>query len=594
MLAHPRLSILECTTLVVALGCAFGVCLPYGTSLDAPLLLIPALALTRVPRVFVACAAISVIGLLSGIFWHPDIVSMAVALSCLFGVVILYLFDAENVMVSPLKRSSRLRDVARGESCDLTDSVENVGSLQTRALPLEIIQRLKSSGQFSQEQLETLRSELSEYRFDSPEESFLSFIEMPQGTLVSSYEIQSTIGKGGSGQVYHAQPVDGGDSVAIKLLRNAQTTERFRREMELVQQLAHPNVVIAYEVGDHQDMPYIAMEKLPGPDLHQYVVQSGPLTWEQSIDVILQAARGLDHAHFRGLIHRDVKPANLIWDHGRVKVADLGLAVVTTDDSEDFHTLHDSVAGTPDFIAPEQARGLGNATEAADIYSLGATWYFLLTGRSRVIGDSLRSKLKCVFAGDNFREMPADLLPESLRHVWEKMTAYEVEDRYQSMTSVVEAIEQIDLVKSIATEENSIEVLVVEDDEDDLCLTVEMVRRANKSVETITANTMKEAVDTCSKFNEIDLVLLDLRLPDSAGVETVERMKEVVPNVPIVVLTGQDDVDLGQACIEAGAEEFACKNDLNAHLMERMIFITLSRFHHRNSPNLAGKASNVF
>ncbi len=272
----------------------------------------------------------------------------------------------------------------------------------------------------------------------------------------------------------------------------------------------------------------------------------------------------------------------MVWDgEDVIKVADLGLATLSTANGDDsFKTLQDAVAGTLDFMAPEQARGLGHATAASDVYALAATWFYLLTGESRVPGDNMRSKLRRILSGKKLKDLPPSSLPESLRDIWKKMIAYNPCQRIQSMADVINAIESVP-TEIPAARNPSVKVLVVEDDADDLFLTLEMLRRANQSLEIVTAKTLRESVALCSQPHSIDLVLLDLRLPDSAGVETVERLKAILPSTPIVILTGQQDVEIGQACMAAGAAEFACKNDLTAHLMERMIFITLSRFQHK-------------
>lgn len=453
---------------------------------------------------------------------------------------------------------------------------------ETKILPPSVIDHLKQTGEFSSKQIQLIESHLVKFlsHFSVQREQTH---QLPKGTEVGKYRLEFLLGHGGSGQVYAAQPIEGnGSDVAIKLLRNVKTTERFNREMELVQRLAHKNVVIAYEVGEHDAMPFIVMERLSGPDLNAHVLESGPIGWRQSLGIIAQAARGLEHAHRRELIHRDVKPGNLIWDgKHQIKITDLGLATLSSSEpSQAFQTVHDSVAGTPDFMAPEQARGLGNATELSDIYALGATWYFLLTGQSRVPGQSLRKKLKSILVKKEFHELPASLAPDEVRQIVNKMTAYEAGDRYQSMAEVIRDIESVIPKDEQSRQKSNVSVLVVEDDADDLALTVQILKRSNQSVSVQTANTMQKCIELCTSDSHVDLVLLDLRLPDSAGIETVQTVRSALPDTPIVVLTGQDDVSVGESCIAAGADEFACKNDLNAHLMERLIFITLSRFHH--------------
>ncbi|WP_186776547.1 protein kinase domain-containing protein [Rubripirellula reticaptiva] len=450
-----------------------------------------------------------------------------------------------------------------------------------------IVQRLRNSGQFSSVQLSLVQEELDRY-FVSVAEDEWSFIELPAGTQIGDYEIASLIGEGGSGQVYRAKHRSlSNHTVALKLIKNVQSTNRFRREMELVQRLAHPNVVVSYEVGDHRGVLYIAMEEMSGPDLHKRVSISGPINWQSTIQIMIDAAHGLEHAHQRGLIHRDVKPGNLIMDGRRTKVTDLGLAVLTEDigkpSAQAFHTRCEMAAGTPEFMAPEQALSLASATPLSDIYALGATWFFLLTGMSRIGGATLGEKISNLVKNEHVNQLSELIAPESVRCVLNRMVAHHAEDRFSSMADVATALEAIRTGKSADSPKHGIEILIVEDNQDDLFLTLEMLKRGNNSVTVHEARTLAEAVEVKHQHPAIDLVLLDLQLPDSSGIDTVRQARSEMSNVPLVVLTGQDDIIVGKACIEAGADEFACKNDLTSHLLERIIFITLSRCSHQGN-----------
>lgn len=483
------------------------------------------------------------------------------------------------------------------ESID--SSSENSGQ-SARTLPgfVSIIERLRQTNEFTPRQLDRIRQELSlflkgdEFSLDE----IVSGIEAI-GLTVSHFHIEKLLGEGGAGHVFRARSLaDPSSYVALKLIKQVRSSSRFRREMELVQRLAHPNVVIAYEVGEQGDTLFIAMEELSGPDLHQHVCNSGPLDWPETISYMIDAASGLEHAHQRGLIHRDVKPGNLVLDAGRIKITDLGLAILS-EDSEDatfednqligshprFHTQNEMLCGTADFMAPEQARSLASASIQSDIYGLGATWFYLLTGESRVTGRRMRDKVVNLIRGVGLKPLPETIAPSAVRSVCEKMFAYRPEDRYRSMSEVKEALQQLVPDPSGNGPRSCINVMIVEDDQDDLALTVEMLQRGNKAVNVVAFNKLSDAVsERCEE--ELDLVLLDLQLPDSQGVDTVSSVRERFPKVPVIVLTGQDDATVGKACIAAGADDFACKNDLTAHLLERIIFVTLSR-HSRRSPS---------
>ncbi len=205
------------------------------------------------------------------------------------------------------------------------------------------------------------------------------------GTEIGPYRIEGVIGAGSMGDVFRAVDVGLNRGVAVKILseRHRESNElraRFTREGRAVAAISHPNVVQVFATGTYQDRPYIAMELLEGTDLASAVDARGPLPALTAARAILDAARGLNAAARAGLIHRDVKPSNLVLlASGRVKVTDFGLAKPVDPGSEPSLTALGVVVGTPDYIAPEQARG-ETIDERVDLYALGGTLYFLLTG----------------------------------------------------------------------------------------------------------------------------------------------------------------------------------------------------------------------
>ena len=158
--------------------------------------------------------------------------------------------------------------------------------------------------------------------------------------------------------------------------------ERFRLEARAVAKLDDPNIVRAYDIDNEGKIHYIVMEYVDGQDLHQIVVANGPLDYDTAADYIAQVANGLQHAHEMGLVHRDIKPANCLVDrHSTVKLLDMGLAKLTEDDQASLTMANEeNVLGTADYLAPEQALNSHEADSRSDIYSLGCTLYFLLTG----------------------------------------------------------------------------------------------------------------------------------------------------------------------------------------------------------------------
>jgi serine/threonine-protein kinase len=202
--------------------------------------------------------------------------------------------------------------------------------------------------------------------------------------LIDRYRIREPLGSGAMGEVYLAEDDGLRRKVALKILSdhhrdNAELRARFSREARAAAAVSHPNVVQVYTIGEFDGRPWFAMEHLAGRDLGSIVKREGPLDSLQATMVALDAARGLEASAASGLIHRDVKPANLVrLDTGVVKVTDFGLVKPVSDAAL---TAAGVVVGTPDYIAPEQARG--EAIDArVDIYALGCTLYYLLVGRA--------------------------------------------------------------------------------------------------------------------------------------------------------------------------------------------------------------------
>ena len=209
--------------------------------------------------------------------------------------------------------------------------------------------------------------------------------DLTANTMVDHYRVQSSIGAGSMGDVVRALDIDLGRSVAIKILserhrENSELRARFVREARAAAAISHANVVQVFGTGTFDGRPYIAMELLNGVDLGTVIAEYGTMTSLQAARAALDAARGLQAAAQAGLIHRDVKPSNLVLvESGLVKVTDFGLAKPLDPGNEPALTALGVVVGTPDYIAPEQARG-DAIDERVDIYALGGTLYFLVVG----------------------------------------------------------------------------------------------------------------------------------------------------------------------------------------------------------------------
>lgn len=218
--------------------------------------------------------------------------------------------------------------------------------------------------------------------------------------VLSNYLLLERLGEGGMGTVYKARHKNG-SVVALKVIRkerggNTTFIRRFSREIQASSRLNHPNIVRTLEAQQSGDVHFMVMEYAEGTDLAKQVKEHGPLPVPQACDCIRQAALGLQHVLENGLVHRDIKPSNLLITRaGVVKLLDLGLARMETDAGESLSTLtqEGSVLGTPEFLAPEQARSATKVDIRADLYSLGCTFYFVLTGKVPFPGGTLAEKL---------------------------------------------------------------------------------------------------------------------------------------------------------------------------------------------------------
>lgn len=211
------------------------------------------------------------------------------------------------------------------------------------------------------------------------------------------YIITDWIGQGGMGQVFKATHRFMHRECAVKVLPTNKTTEEtvrsFMREVRMQAQLDHPNLVRAYDAGEDGNVYYMVTEYVAGMDLRRLVKSGGALPVSQAASIVMQAAIGLQYAHDSGLVHRDVKPGNiLVTPEGDAKVSDIGLAGFASDLTMDPRA--GKIVGTADFIAPEQIRAPLEVTAAADIYSLGCTLYYAVCGKVPFPGGSVQDKLK--------------------------------------------------------------------------------------------------------------------------------------------------------------------------------------------------------
>lgn len=249
------------------------------------------------------------------------------------------------------------------------------------------------------------------------------------------YKIKELIGGGGMSNVYLAHDMILDRDIAIKLLRYDFSNEeelrrRFQREALSTTSLAHPNIVNIFDVGEDGAIPYLVMEYVPGKTLKDYIIEHSPIAPERAVKIMKQLASALAHAHHNGIVHRDIKPQNILMDDdGNVKITDFGIAMALSATS---YTQTNSVLGTVHYLSPEQARG-GNATKKSDIYSLGIVMYELLTGRLPFSGESAVSiALKHLQTETPSLREIVPSIPQSLENVVLKATAKDAQHRYQS------------------------------------------------------------------------------------------------------------------------------------------------------------------
>jgi len=270
------------------------------------------------------------------------------------------------------------------------------------------------------------------------------------GLLVGRYVILDRLGAGARGRVFKAQHQLMGRLAAVKIIApqiatRASSIARFYREMRLIGRLDHPNVVRAFDADQIGELLYIVMEYVPGQSLDHVLEDRGPLPVADVLNYMAQTARGLAHAHERGIVHRDVKPPNLlVSEDGQIKVLDLGLsALMEADSTTSFATAAGLVVGTVNYMSPEQATAF-EVDGRSDLFSLGCTMYQLLSGQLPFPGETVAECLTRRVAG---RPAPiTDLRPDlssRLLQLLDKLLARRPEDRFQTATEAAEALETL-------------------------------------------------------------------------------------------------------------------------------------------------------
>jgi serine/threonine protein kinase len=337
-----------------------------------------------------------------------------------------------------------------------------------------LIHTLRESGLFTPEQMLALVRELAPVG-DDPATLMRHLVARDRITIYQlrkvvhgkagdlffgDYVVLDKLGEGGMGKVYKARQSRTGRDVALKIVRshllsNSLVRKRYEREVQAASQLQHPNIVSVFDAGDVAGRYYLAMEFVDGIDLSRLVKDHGILPVQEACEYARQAALGMQHAHDHGFVHRDIKPSNIIVSGERhvpqasepafVKLLDMGLIREVGHDDPDSGanlTRDGTVVGTPDYMAPEQAKNSSTVDHRADLYSLGCALTFLLTGRAVFPDGSAIEKLlrHQIDPPPPLRESRSDV-PEELAAVISKLLAKKPDDRYPNARDVAAALQ---------------------------------------------------------------------------------------------------------------------------------------------------------
>jgi serine/threonine-protein kinase len=269
------------------------------------------------------------------------------------------------------------------------------------------------------------------------------------GFMLGQYRILEPIGQGGMGRVFKAEHVGMGRMVAVKVLSSQlvntpKARDLFRHEVKAAARLSHPNIVTAYDSNEVGDKYFLVMEYIDGPNVQELVEEQGPLPVGTACDFVRQAALALQYAYEHGMVHRDIKPANLLVQRNgslgigcQIKVLDFGLARLHAprpgENNQSITADSQTVMGTPDYLSPEQGRSLHTVDIRSDLYSLGCTFYFMLTGRPPFPGGRALEKLVRHFSEEPrpITELRPDI-PEGVAEIVHRLLAKNPLERHQS------------------------------------------------------------------------------------------------------------------------------------------------------------------
>ncbi len=399
--------------------------------------------------------------------------------------------------------------------------------------------------------------------------------------LSGSYQILSLLGEGGSSKVYKAKHVFLGRTVAIKILRGNEVKDelklkRFLQESRAVSSLTHPNIVNLYDFGLTEDgRPYLVMDLLEGRSLYELIQTSGPLKFETAVTIFKQVCEALHHAHLKGIVHRDVKPANIVMIDGQevVKLVDFGLAkIMSWATLESLQaTQAGMIFGSPRYMSPEQCSDQ-TVDVRSDVYALGVCMFETLTGQPPFTGESVVSTLlKHIHEqAPSVREVKPDArIPEKLDLLVQKCLNKDPNTRYQSMTELIEELDALSgstsksKEKKVAVEtkakKDHTTVLIVDDEEVSLLACAMAVRKqADFEVVGVAING-ELAVQKVEELRP-DVVIMDFELPMINGADATRLIKERFPDTRILVLSSHSEREKVLDAFAAGANGYVLKS----------------------------------